>query len=86
MRFFTPELYVKFNSPDDVEANRADEDWEAAIREYDEVDVASIGLRTFLHRVLLSDGTVIEIPFVSVMIHSFPLQEGRQTDASRQIA
>jgi len=40
----------------------------------------------FLHRVLLSDGTVIEIPFVSALIHNFPLQEGRQSDASRQIA
>jgi hypothetical protein len=181
MRFFTPELFIRFNSADDVEADRADADWEAAIREYrchldrlwekmpfhvqklaglclhdadllafeepiepifplpdfepfplwfrfailsvkqgdqiisliyvlrdqvrrhqsgeswpfsklrthwlyDEVDVAPIGLRTFLHRVLLSDGTVIEIPFVSVMIHSFPLQEGCRSDASRQIA
>jgi hypothetical protein len=41
----------------------------------------------FLHRVLLSDGTVIEIPFVDVLIHSLPLQEGRQGgDSSRQIA
>jgi len=181
MRFFTPELYIKFISPDDAVADRADEDWEAAISEYrrrldllwakmpshvqklarlclhdaeflafeepiepisplpdfgpfplclrfailsvkqgdrilsliyvlgdrvrrhpsegswpfsnlrphwlyDEVDLAPTGLRTFLHRVLLSDGTVIEIPFVSVMIHSYPLQEGRQSDATRQIA
>src|SRR5271165_3957990 len=34
MKFFTPELFIKFNSPDDVVADRADEDWEAAIREY----------------------------------------------------
>ena len=178
MRFFTPELFIKFNSPDDVVADRADEDWETAIREYrshleglrnqmpsqvkklaglslhdaeilacelpierflalsdlqpfpfwfgfailsvkqgdeifslfyvlwdrvrrhqsieswpfsklrthwlyDEVDVAPIGRGMFLHRVLLSDGTVIEIPFVSALIHNFPLQEGRQSDASR---
>ena len=53
---------------------------------YDEVDVAPIGRGMFLHRVLLSDGTVIEIPFVSALIHNFPLQAGRQSDASRQIA
>jgi len=181
MKFFTPELFIKFNSPDDVVADRADEDWEAAIREYrshleglrdqmpsqvkelaglslhdaellacelpierflaltdiqpfpfwfgfatlsvkqgdeifslfyvlwdrvrrhqsieswpfsklrthwlyDEVDVDPIGRGMFLHRVLLSDGTVIEIPFVSALIHNFPLQEGRQSDASRQIS
>src|SRR5689334_16436410 len=34
MRFFTPDLYIKFNSPDDDEADRADEASEAAIRAY----------------------------------------------------
>ncbi len=181
MKFFTPELFIKFNSPDDEVADRADENWEAAIRGYrthleglrdqipsqvkelaglslhdaellacelpiepllalsdiqpfplwfgfailsvkqgdeifslfyilwdrvrryqpmdswpfsklrahwlyDEVDVDPIGRGMFLHRVLLSDGTVVEIPFVSVLIHNFPLQERRQSDASRQIA
>ena len=192
MRFFTPELFIKFNSPDDEEADRADEEWETAIRKYrshlekirdkmpsqveelaglslhdaelldreppseqflavsagsplsawkepdhrqfpfwygfvvlslqldgeiyslfyilsdrvrsqqaikswpfskqqthwlyDEVDVAPIGPGMFLHRVLLSDGTVIEIPFVSVLIHRFRLREGRQNDTSRQTA
>jgi len=33
MRFFTPELFIRFNSPDDMEADRADADWEAAILE-----------------------------------------------------
>jgi hypothetical protein len=27
MRFFTPELYDRFNSADDDEADRADESW-----------------------------------------------------------
>jgi len=31
MKFFTPELFVRFNSADDV-GDRADEEWEAAIR------------------------------------------------------
>ena len=34
MRFFTPELYLKFNSPSDVEADVADEAWESAIQAY----------------------------------------------------
>jgi hypothetical protein len=34
MKFFTPELYLRYNSPDDAEADRADEEWEARIREY----------------------------------------------------
>src|SRR5437867_2658966 len=34
MRFFTPELYLKFNSSNEEEADQADEAWEAAIRAY----------------------------------------------------
>jgi hypothetical protein len=34
MKFFTPELYLRFNSPDDREADLADEAWEASIRSY----------------------------------------------------
>jgi hypothetical protein len=180
MKFFTPELYINFNSSDDEVADRANEEWETATREYrshldglrdqmpdqvrklaglclhdaellaveepieplfpspferfppwfcfailsvkqsdeivsliyvlwdrvrrqqpkgkwpfsrlrthwlyDEVDVAPIYRGMFLHRVLLSDGTVLEIPFVSALIHSIPLHDGRPNDASKQIA
>jgi hypothetical protein len=181
MKFFKPELFIKFNSADDDEADRADEDWEAAIRAYrehldrlrdqlpsqvkklaslclhdaellaceqpvepffplssfepfpfwygfailsirkgdeivsliyalwdrvsehpsgeewtfskqrthwlyDEVDVAPGRHGMFLHRVLLSDGTIMEIPFLSVLIHSFPLVEGPESSVSRQFA
>lgn len=34
MKFFTPELYLRFNSPDDEVADRANQDWEAAIEAY----------------------------------------------------
>jgi hypothetical protein len=34
MKFFTPELYLRFNSADDAEADRADADWETALQEY----------------------------------------------------
>ncbi|MFL6216686.1 MAG: DUF4085 family protein [Blastocatellia bacterium] len=34
MRFFTPELYLQFNSPDEAVADRADEAWEKAIHKY----------------------------------------------------
>jgi len=34
MRFFTPELYARFNSAKRDEADKADEQWESAIRGY----------------------------------------------------
>src|SRR5438046_1740046 len=34
MRFFTPELYARFNSSDDDVADRANEAWEKALQEY----------------------------------------------------
>jgi hypothetical protein len=175
MKFFTPELFIKFNSSDDEEADRADEEWEAAIRAYrrhidglrdrmpsqvkklaglclhdaelmaceqpvepffpltpfepfpfwssfailsvkqehnimtlfyvlwdrvrryasreewpfsklrthwlyDEVDVSPSHHGMFLHRVLLSDGVIMEIPFLSILIHSFSLNEGPVND------
>lgn len=172
MRFFTPELYVRFNSSDEEEADRANEAWEKAlvdyrkhldsiqdrvpsqvrkladlclhdaellaceqpveplpsfqvepfghpfwfamailslrqdgqivsliymlwdrIREYpppenwpfsklrthwlyDEVDLTTTQRGgQFLHRILLSDGRVLEVPFVSAIRHSLPLSE-----------
>ena len=34
MRFFTRELYLRFNSPDDANADRADAEWEEAVSAY----------------------------------------------------
>jgi hypothetical protein len=34
MKFFTPQLYQQFNSPNGEEADRADEQWEQALRGY----------------------------------------------------
>lgn len=34
MRFFTPELYLRFNSPDDEVADRAEQQWEEATSQY----------------------------------------------------
>jgi hypothetical protein len=53
---------------------------------YDELDMAKNGPGMFLHRVLLSDGTVLEIPFGSVMVQSFPLAAANGGAAARQIA
>jgi hypothetical protein len=53
---------------------------------YDELDLAKNGPGGFLHRVLLSDGLVPEIPFGSVMVQSFPLAAGTRGMATRQIA
>jgi len=34
MRFFTPQLFTRFNSSNEVEADRANENWEAALGDY----------------------------------------------------
>lgn len=41
MRYFTPELYVRFNSADDEVADQANQSWEEALAEY-EKHVATI--------------------------------------------
>jgi hypothetical protein len=180
MRFFAPELFVRYNSSDDEEADRADEDWETAIRRYqehltklrplmpaqvekladlrlhdvevlscerdaeplpggpalgsppapgwaiiplgrddaivsliyqlwdtprrreyegrwpfskqnphwlyDEVDVDPSGDARFLHRVLFSDGTELEIPFTSVLVHTTPTKAADDPSWSKRIA
>jgi hypothetical protein len=183
MRFFTPELYVRFNSADEDEANQANEAWEAAvfayrkhlddIRErlpsqvrkladlclhdaeflgchesidplfppdhersnqhppwlatalisiqrdgnmvsliyvlwdrvresqlaqdwpfskarthwlYDEIDLASHHSDRFLHRILLSDSRILEIPFTSANVHSLPLSPQDGSIGVRQSA
>jgi hypothetical protein len=40
---------------------------------YDELDVGPAGRGTYLHRVMLSDGRVVEVPFSSVVVQQFPL-------------
>ncbi len=174
MNYFTPELYLRFNSPDEDEAGRADADWdgaEAAYRDrlaairprmpstvlalselclhdtlvasrvelsqpagegrplwtavaiisvtageevvsliyslsdhvttreapagwrfsreqeqwlYDEVDVGGDARGPFVHRILLSSGVTLEIPFVSVIVHRF--QVPSEARAARQSA
>lgn len=181
MQFFTPGLYLRFNSPEDDEADSADQAWETALREYqahldglrdrmpspvrnladlclhdaellgrdqaiepfftfpgepfgpfpmwsavgilsvkqddtivsllyalwdrirdypasenwtfsrlrphwlyDEIDVAPHSRGMFLHRILFSDGGVVEVPFLSVVIHRVSLPE--VSAGSKQIA
>jgi hypothetical protein len=182
MRFFTPELYLQFNSPDDEVADRANEAWEKALHDYqrhldtirhrmptqvrklaelclhdaevlgleqelqsafpfpepfwpgpfwsavailslkqdqtvwcliymlwdrireypakedwpfskarkhwlyDEVDVETDHRGLFLHRILLSDGSIVEIPFVTVITSSVALPAGDEDSTARQIA
>ena len=182
MRFFTPELYIRFNSQEEGEADRADEDWESAlgkyrkhldgirtrmpsqVRElselclhdgvwlssvpmsvpspahadsddrlpawsvmavlsvmhegkivslvyqlwdklvehaqhrdwrfsperihwlYDEVDLAPNSKTQFVHRILLSNGKVVEVPFQSVFLHVIPLSTIGEAEPARQSA
>jgi hypothetical protein len=182
MRFFTPDLYVRFNSTDDAVADQANVDWEAALAKYqqhlaklrermpaqvrkvadlclhdaemlaveqeiqsffpipesywpgsiwhaaailsllqgekirtlvyllwdsvrsypapndwpfsrlgkhwlfDELDTAENHRPAFLHRILFSDGNILEIPFVSVIVTSIPQPTTKQTSAQKQSA
>jgi hypothetical protein len=51
---------------------------------YDEIDVA--GERGFVHRILFSDGTVTEIPFVSVVVSTLELSRTGGKRARRRTA
>ena len=182
MRFFTPELYIQFNSSDDEEADCASAAWETAIEEYrrhlesirpklpsqvkkvadlclhdaellgfeqavqsgfpfletpwpvpfwyavaslslrqdqsilsliymlwdqireypamedwpfsklrthwlyDELDLVSDHRGLFLHRILFSDGRVIEVPFISVFMNSFLLPVAEEGSVSNSWA
>lgn len=180
MRFFTPDLFVQYNSSNDDVADRADEAWEAAVQQYqahlaklralmptqvkkladfclhdaevlaydravetsstlsmigllaapglaivsvkqenaivslfyrlwdeprrhqykgnwpfskqrphwlyDEIDVSPFTDAMFLHRILFSDGIILEIPFESVLVHTVPMQSIDDPAWSKQIA
>ena len=53
---------------------------------YDEVDVAADQRGLFLHRILFSDGSVVEIPFVSVVPSSITLPTGNESVIAKRIA
>lgn len=48
---------------------------------YDEIDTASESQHLFLHRILLSDGRVLQIPFVTAHFHEFTVSDA---DAKRK--
>lgn len=53
---------------------------------YDEVDLAADRRGMFLHRILFSDGGVLEVPFYSVICSNFALPAMEGDRVSRQIA
>src|SRR4051794_15231145 len=61
---------------DHIRVDPAPEDWQfSKLREhwlYDEVDIVSEKPGPFVHRILLSSGVQLEVPFSTVVIHSFP--------------
>jgi len=54
------------DAPDGWRFSRLQEQWL-----YDEVDMVNDRRGTFVHRIMFSTGTTLEIPFVSVIIHRF---------------
>ena len=75
---------------DSVREYEAKEDWPfSKFRPhwlYEEVEVAPNKPWHFFHRILLSDGRVIEIPFVSALIHRLPLPTSVRPNSPRQSA
>jgi hypothetical protein len=93
MRYFTRQLYQQFNSADDAEADRADEAWEAALREYRRhlegqrdrmpANVARLADLNLHDAEILSR---LEIPFTTVVIHRFALHPEAAGAAKKQSA
>lgn len=55
-------------APDDWRFSKLQEEWL-----YDEVDFRHGNNGSFVHRILLSTGVTLEIPFFSVIIHAFTM-------------
>ena len=53
---------------------------------YDEIDTDINQPGMFLHRILLSDGRVLEIPFMSVVMHGVSLEPANENEISLQSA
>jgi hypothetical protein len=49
MKFFTPDAYMRYNSPDNEVADRAEADWERAIEDYNQ-HLAALPLRESVKR------------------------------------
>ncbi len=75
---------------DRVREHQAKEDWPFSKARkhwlYDEVDVETDHRGLFLHRILFSDGSVVEIPFVTAMTSSVALPTEEEGGATRRIA
>ena len=64
MEFFTPELYLQFNSPDQETAYRADQTWENAIQDYNRHldtfrDAMPSGVKELAEKLCLHDAEFI---------------------------
>jgi hypothetical protein len=68
-------------APDDWPFSKLSEHWL-----YDEVDTASERRGPFLHRILLSSGVELEIPFTTVVIHRFAEHPGAAEAATKRSA
>lgn len=71
----------EYPAPDDWPFSKLSEHWL-----YDEVDIASERRGPFLHRILLSSGVELEIPFSTVVIHRFALHPEGKGAAKKQSA
>ena len=80
-------LLLLYGLWDHIREHLAPDDWLfSKLREhwlYDEVDVAAERPGLFLHRILLSSGIELEIPFTTVVIHRFAVQP-EATGATRK--
>ncbi len=83
-------LSLIYSLSDHVRVHPAPDDWQfSKLREhwlYDEVDILSEGRGLLVHRILLSSGIELEIPFTSVVIHRFAMSPEAEGVAKKQSA
>jgi hypothetical protein len=84
MKFFKPSLYVRYNSDDDAIADRADREWERAIRAYEEhletfADQMNEGVKHVAEILCLHDAEILsfqaDIP-IHPLFQSSPFSPG----------
>jgi hypothetical protein len=83
-------LSLIYNLCDHIREHPAPDDWKFSKQRehwmYDEVDIASEGRGPFVHRILLSSGVELEIPFTTVVLHRFAMHPDTKGAAKKQSA
>ncbi len=73
---------------DDIRQQQAPPDWPNATSQplwlYDEFDLADRDRNMFVHRILLGDGRLLEIPFLSVIVDHFSIHSAGENGGGQR--